>query len=220
MVGAMPPDTPEPLPSLRPTSWAVLGLLAFGEELSGYDLKKWADWSLRFFYWSPSYSQIYGELRKLEETGFATSKVVDKGDVRGKRLYSITPAGEEAIARWANEAPVESAVLKHGVMLRMWLGHTADPQQLRAMLAEHREQSERMRVRAQADAEGAASEPGWAYPEMVLRWSERYYADERDRADAMLADLDKVERRRARRGKNAKASSARRSSEQLRSHKA
>ena len=58
-----------PLPSLRATSWAVLGLLSFGEELSGYDLKKWADWSLRFFYWAPSYSQIYGELRKLEEIG-------------------------------------------------------------------------------------------------------------------------------------------------------
>ena len=74
----------EPLPNLRPTSWAVLGLLSFGEELSGYDLKKWADWSLRFFYWAPSYSQIYGELRKLEEIGYATSRVVNKDDVRGR----------------------------------------------------------------------------------------------------------------------------------------
>ncbi len=207
------------LPVLRPTSWAVLGLLSFGEELSGYDLKRWADWSLRFFYWSPSYSQIYGELRKLEEAGFATSRVVTKDDVRGKRLYSISPEGEAAIARWANETPVEPAVLKHGVMLRMWLGHTADPDQLRAMLTEHREQSERMRVRAQADAEGASEEPGWAYPEMVLRWSERYYADERDRADEMLADLVRAERKRRRGPGSAKRPSARRTSEQLREHK-
>ena len=205
-------------PALRPTSWAVLGLLSFGEELSGYDLKKWADWSLRFFYWSPSYSQIYGELKRLEEVGYATSRVVSKDDVRGKRLYTITPAGEEAIARWANEAPVEPAVLKHGVMLRLWLGHVADPAQLREVLASHRDHSERMRVRAAADVEGAAAEPGWAYPEMVLRWSERYYADERDRADAMLADLDAAERKRSRR--RSADPSARRSSAQLRTHRA
>jgi len=183
------------VPDLRATSWAVLGLLSFGEELSGYDLKKWADWSLRFFYWAPSYSQIYGELRKLEEAGFATSRVLAKDDVRSKRLYRITPEGEKAVAAWASNAPVESPVLKHGVMLRMWLGHASDPEKLRAVLLEHREHSEKMRIRAAADAEGASSEPGWAYPEMVLHWAERYYADERDRADAMLAELDAVARK-------------------------
>lgn len=207
----------EPLPALRATSWAVLGLLSFGEELSGYDLKKWADWSLRFFYWAPSFSQIYAELRKLEEIGFATSTVVSKDDVRGKRIYKITPAGAEAVARWAAEAPVEPAVLKHGVMLRMWLGHASDPDRLRAMLEEHRDESEKMRVRAQVDAEGASDEPGWAFPEMVLRWSERYYADERDRADLMLAELGEAV---AKRRSSTDPAAARRSSEELRQHKA
>lgn len=205
-----------PLPDLRPTSWAVLGILAFGEELSGYDLKKWADWSLRFFYWAPSYSQIYGELRKLEQIGFATSRVVNKDDVRGKRLYRITPEGEAAVARWAAEAPVEPAVLKHGVMLRMWLGHASDPGRLREMLVRHRDESEKMRVRADVDAEAASHEPGWAFPEMVLRWSERYYADERDRADLMLAELDETVAKR-KRAKN-RGASPRRTSEQLRAH--
>jgi hypothetical protein len=35
--------------NLPPTSWAVLGMLAFGEEVSGYDIKKWADWSIGYF---------------------------------------------------------------------------------------------------------------------------------------------------------------------------
>lgn len=210
-------NEPAPLPSLRATSWAVLGLLSFGEELSGYDLKKWADWSLRFFYWAPSYSQIYGELRKLEDLGYTTSRVVSKDDVRGKRLYRITSAGEDAVTRWANEAPVEPAVLKHGVMLRMWLGHAGDPAHLREMLIEHREQSEKMRIRALADAEGAAHEPGWAYPVMVLRWAERYYEDERARADTMLEDLDEL----ASKGiasRSRRQQSARRSGDELRNH--
>ena len=165
----MADDSTESYPQLRATSWAVLGLLSFDEELSGYDMKKWADWSLRFFYWAPSYSQIYGELHKLEDLGLVTSRIVDKNDVRGKRLYRITAEGERAVTAWANESPAEPAVLKHGVMLRMWLGHTADPAKLRDVLVAHREQSERMRVRALADAEGAAPVPGWAYPEVVLR---------------------------------------------------
>ncbi len=212
-------DEIEELPALRPTSWAVLGLLSFGSELSGYDLKKWADWSLRFFYWAPSYSQIYSELRKLEEHGFATSHVVNTDDVRGKRMYSITAEGTQAVARWANESAVEPAVLKHGVMLRMWLGHLGEPDKLRAMLLEHREQSEKMRVRAVADAEGAAHEPGWAYPEMVLRWSEKYYESERDRADWMLDDLQHLAGDRSKAGKTKRAKPQPRTSRELRKHK-
>jgi hypothetical protein len=43
---------------LSGTANAVLGLLSFGTELSGYDLKKWADHSLSLFFWSPASSQI------------------------------------------------------------------------------------------------------------------------------------------------------------------
>ncbi|QIX26552.1 PadR family transcriptional regulator [Nocardioides sp. JQ2195] len=207
----------EDLPNLRTTSWAVLGLLSFGSELSGYDLKKWADWSLRFFYWAPSFSQIYSELRKLEELGYATSRVVSKDDVRGKRLYSITATGTRTMARWVAESPVEPVVLKHGVMLRMWLGHLGDPASLREALAEHRELSEKMRVRAAADAVGAAAEPGWAFPELVLRWSEQYYASERDRTDSMLADLDALLAR-PRRSRRRESSPTPLSPDQLRQH--
>ena len=64
---------------LPATAWTVLGLLSFGTDLSGYDLKKWADNSLRFFYWSPAASQIYAELRRLERLGYATSTVASEG---------------------------------------------------------------------------------------------------------------------------------------------
>lgn len=216
------PDEPDgaddELPALRPTSWAVLGLLSFGEELSGYDLKQWANWSLRFFYWAPSYSQIYGELRKLEQIGFASSRVVNMDDVRGKRLYRITPEGEAGIARWNNEAPVEPAVLKHGIMLRMWLGHVAEPQHLRRMLEEHRNLSEKMRRRARADVEGAADEPGWAYPELVLQWAESYYEDERDRAETMLQELEQNADKLGNAAQRIK--SVRRTSDALRQHRA
>lgn len=179
------------VPDLPTTSWAVLGMLSHADELSGYDLKKWADWSLQFFYWSPSYSQIYAELKRLEKHGYATSRTVMQADgVRGKRMYSITDEGRAAAAQWVNHAPVEAPVLKHSVMLRAWLGHLAEPERLRAILSEHIDYAETMRNRAEADARGSEENPDWAYPSAVLRWCTRYYENERDLARDLLADLD------------------------------
>ncbi|AYV27251.1 Transcriptional regulator PadR-like family protein [Streptomyces sp. ADI95-16] len=180
--------------ALPPTSWAVLGLLSFGEELSGYDLKKWSDRSLRFFYWSPSFSQIYSELGRLERAGYASSRTVAQGSgTRDKRVYRITDDGMAAARRWAREAPVDPPVLKHGPMLRLWLGHLLEPEQMREVLIRQQEFAEDMRLRSVADAEGAKEEPAWAYPALTLRWAERYYARERDLAAAMLDDLAALE---------------------------
>ncbi|GHD69196.1 PadR family transcriptional regulator [Streptomyces goshikiensis] len=180
--------------ALPPTGWAVLGLLSFGEELSGYDLKKWSDRSLRFFYWSPSFSQIYSELGRLERAGYASSRTVAQGSgTRDKRVYRITGSGMAAARRWAREAPVDPPVLKHGPMLRLWLGHLLEPEQMREVLLRQQEFAEDMRLRAVADAQAAKEEPAWAYPALTLRWAERYYACERDLAAAMLDDLAALE---------------------------
>lgn len=190
-------EEPE-IPGFPATSWAVLGLLSFGQELSGYDLKKWADQSLRFFYWSPSFSQIYSELKRLEQAGFATSRTVaPETGSRDKRVYRITDEGMTAVRTWARTAPVDPPVLKHGPMLRLWLGHLLEPEQMREVLARHREFAETMRLRAEADVEGAKAEEAWAYPMLTLTWAERYYAAERDLADAMLTDIENLERSRA-----------------------
>ena len=203
----MADDDTDPQPRLRSTSYAVLGLLSFGQELSGFDMKRWADWSLKFFYWAPSYSQIYGELHRLEELGLVVSRLDDNKNVqrkrgeREKRVYRITAAGERAVSAWTAEAAPEPAVLKHGIMLRAWLGHTAEPAKLREMVLAHRAQSERMRVLAEDHAQGAAPVPEWAYPVAVLNWSAQYYADEVARADTLLAELDRLAAQRKREAK-------------------
>ncbi|SEM24125.1 DNA-binding transcriptional regulator, PadR family [Rhodococcus maanshanensis] len=187
------PASESDLPNLPATSWAVLGMLAFDEELSGYELKKWADWSIKFFYWSPSFSQVYTELKKLEKHGFVTSRVQHDNGVRGRRLYKITEAGTAAVGRWSNEAPIDPPILKHGVMLRIWLGHLNKPERLKEILREHIEYVSKMERRAAADASGADKEPAWAYSQIVLRWAERYYAAERDLAEQLIADIDKAD---------------------------
>ncbi|MCU1395960.1 MAG: PadR family transcriptional regulator [Ilumatobacteraceae bacterium] len=186
-------------PVLPPTAWAVLGLLSFGRELSGYDLKKWADNSLRFFYWSPASSQIYAELRRLEAIGYVTSRIASQDDLRNKRLFTITPTGAAAISDWVQHSSVEPPVLKHGVALRAWLGHLADPARLREVVAEHRDNSAQLAREAGDAAESAAVTDGWEYPALVNRWSQRYFAAEQRLAEEMLADLDDLAQARDRR---------------------
>ncbi|MFI8516442.1 helix-turn-helix transcriptional regulator [Streptomyces sp. NPDC085481] len=187
----------EKVPALPATSWAVLGLLSFGRELSGYDLKKWSDRSLSLFYWSPSFSQIYSELKRLEGAGYATSRLVaPESGTRDKRVYRITGEGLAAVRTWARTAPLDPPVLKHGPMLRLWLGHLVEPDRSREILAGHREFAETMRLRAEADVADAGADEAWAYPLLTLKWAERYYAAERDLADAMLADIEELERNR------------------------
>lgn len=174
------------------TSWMVLGMLSFNEEVSGYDIKKWADWTLSHFYWSPSYSQVYSELKRIEKLGFATSRMVRDDGVRGRRMYQITDAGRDAVRSWVDQAPVERPMLKHGVLLRVWLGHMNTPERLKEILREHMSYMEKIRSQVARDAEIARAEPAWAYSRVTMLWAERYYAAERDLAAAMLDDIDEA----------------------------
>ncbi|MBT2481635.1 PadR family transcriptional regulator [Streptomyces sp. ISL-94] len=176
---------------LPPTAWAVLGLLSFPGERTGYELKKWADSSLRFFYWSPAISQIYAELRRLEELGYASSARSGPEEARAKRRYAITDAGREALAGWAADtAEAGPPVLKHGLLLRVWLGHLAEPGRLRAMVGEHLERTREELAAVREAMEHAAEVPEWAFPALALRWSERQHLAELELAQALLADLE------------------------------
>ncbi|MGO4455962.1 PadR family transcriptional regulator [Streptomyces sp. M-16] len=175
---------------LPPTAWAVLGLLSFPGERTGYELKKWADSSLRFFYWSPAISQIYAELRRLEELGYAASVRPGPEEVRAKRRYAITDAGRAALAGWASDtAEAGPPVLKHGLLLRVWLGHLSEPDRLRAMVEEHMDRTLAELAAVREAMAHAAEVPEWAFPALALRWSERQHLAELELAEALLADL-------------------------------
>jgi PadR family transcriptional regulator, regulatory protein AphA len=92
----------------------VLGLLAHGPR-SGYDIKTVVDRSTRFF-WAASYGQIYPELRRLEREGLVEGEQAPRGG-RDRRVYTLTPAGKEALIEWllglffADALPHEQALL-------------------------------------------------------------------------------------------------------------
>jgi DNA-binding PadR family transcriptional regulator len=179
--------------ALAATSWALLGMMSYEEEVSGYDLKKWIDWSVDLYYWSPSFSQIYTELKKLEVLGLVSSRVERDEGTRSRRLYKITPAGMDAVTEWTNHAPVDATVLKHNVLLRVTFGHLSNPNRLKELLHEHVASSEAKHRKAVEDAEGAEAEPAWAYSVLALRWAAKYYAAEREFALEMIKEIDEAD---------------------------
>ncbi|MGV0746488.1 PadR family transcriptional regulator [Mycolicibacterium sp. XJ870] len=178
-------------PNLTPTAWALLGMLSGGDELSGYDIKKWINWVIRFFYSSPAYSQIYSELKRLEKLGLVTSHV--EGSTRSRRMYKITDEGLAAVTQWTNEEPVEPPTLKNNALLRVVFGHLTNPARLKELLAEHVAHADRMQREAAAEVRGTAEQPAWSYARLALQWSERYYGAERELTLQLIKDLDAAE---------------------------
>jgi DNA-binding PadR family transcriptional regulator len=182
-------DEDEDRERLPNTSYAVLGMLSFGDELSGYQLKKRGD-NLRFFYWSPAHSQIYAELRRLEKLGYVTHREVRQQRRPDKRLYSITPEGKTAFETWLNESPVEPVSLKHSVALRLFFGHAGDPKRLRAVLAEYAEQVSEVVEDLRGIVEEISDESRYFYPGVVAEWGIGYYEAERKAALTAIKRLD------------------------------
>jgi DNA-binding PadR family transcriptional regulator len=187
------PAREKPTAALAATSRALLCMMSYEEEISGYDLKKWIDWSVDLYYWSPSYSQIYTELKKLESLGLVTSRVERDEGTRTRRLYKITKAGMDAAIEWVNDAPVDPPVLKHSVLLRVTFGHLTNPVRLKEVLQEYAAYAEARHRKAVEDADGAEGEPAWAYSVIALRWAAKYYAAEREFALELMKDLDEAD---------------------------
>lgn len=177
-----------PLPT---TSYALLGLLAFGQELSGYELKQWADSTLRFYWVSPAMSQIYTELARLDHRGLVSCRD-DSGPSGGRvtRRYRISDAGRSELRAWLATSEPEFPVLKHPIALRLLLGHLVDPASVRTMLRGYLDQLSKQRDELQAVLDGIEGVPDFRFPELVARWGLQYYDGERTAVDGIVDQLD------------------------------
>ena len=125
---------------LPTTAYLVLGVLAANDEqLTAGEIKLRAEFSVGYFYWSPSVSHVRRELDRL----LARQMVNETGAQAGKRaitLYEVTSAGVEALRRWVQHFPShDPVVIKHPVILRTWLARGEDPERVADALDRHLE---------------------------------------------------------------------------------
>lgn len=162
-------------PPLPTTAYALLGLLTFGRELTGYELKQWADTTLRFYWVSPAMSQVYSELGRLWERGLVDALESEGPGTRVTTRYRINDRGSAELRRWLVESPPEFPVLKHPVALRLLLGHLVDPASVREMLETYDRALDERRRELQQVLDGIDQDPAFRFPAFVARWGLQYY---------------------------------------------
>ncbi|MCW2739567.1 PadR family transcriptional regulator [Nocardioides sp.] len=178
------------------TGYAILGLLTFGDELTGYEIKQRADMTLRFYWVSPAMSQIYSELRRLTDLGLLAADARSDGG-REVTSYAITEAGQAALREWMDGTPAGFPVLKHTVLLRLLIGHATQPEQTRQMLLDYVAELEAAlddltRVREGLRGADRPGEP-FRFPSLVADWGLDYFAAETRHAQRALASLGETE---------------------------
>jgi PadR family transcriptional regulator AphA len=163
------------------TSYAVLGLLTFGE-MSGYDVTKVAEQSIGFFF-TPAKSQIYSELRRLVSLGYATEREVEQDRRPDKRLYRITDRGRRALREWLETAEMESAEIKSPFLVKVFFGAHMSRDALLAQVKEmRRRDAEQLQVLKQIETmikdqdemffPNLTLRCGLAHTRAVIRWED------------------------------------------------
>ena len=108
--------------------YAILGFLNY-RPLSGYDLKKVFDNSVRHF-WPADQSQIYRTLARLAERGHVEQETFRGLDRPDRKEYRITPAGREALRTWLL-APLPSQDVRIAALVQIFFaGQLSDEQVL------------------------------------------------------------------------------------------
>ena len=116
-------------PKAYPITYGVLGLLAYTGPMSGYDLKQLFDQALSPM-WNATQRQIYNELSRVEEFGWATMQRLQQENRPDKKVYQITAEGHEALRAWQATHPAKSLQVRDEMLLRFTFGAFATREDL------------------------------------------------------------------------------------------
>lgn len=157
--------------ALSPTSYVVLGLVRTLQPCTSYDMKQLVKVSIGMF-WSFPHSQLYAEPARLVEEGLLSEEQEETG--RRRRLFRLTPAGEEALQDWLtdNEDP-DIGELRDAGLLRLFFADAVEEDHIRD-LAEARRRVHEDRIQFLTDLRdevtGQATAAQLATLELGLRW--------------------------------------------------
>ena len=175
--------------------FTLLGFLNYAP-MSGYELKQHIDSSTSHF-WHAKLSQIYTTLKSLEGDSCVVSEIYEQQERPDRRVYSITPKGEQLFKGWLAEPYLELSPKKETLILKMFFSAQLNPQttlaQLKMQLEIHKKQLAYYRHEAlenilaasnrfqslEQDAKmwEAARRFGEMYEEVYVRWIEEMISE-------------------------------------------
>jgi PadR family transcriptional regulator, regulatory protein AphA len=148
------------MPRLTPTSFAILGLLAI-QPRSSYELTKLLGRSVQYVM-PRTEANRYQEPKRLVEAGLATAEEARVGQ-RPRTVYSITPAGREALVAWLQQ-PARPTQLESEALLKVLFANMAPLETLLARINDFGAEAEAVEAPWRAIAQEYANGEG-PFPE-------------------------------------------------------
>lgn len=108
------------MPKKNVSRYVLLGLLDT-RPMSGYDIKKIVEFSIRDF-WSESYGNIYPTLQKFVTDGLANRTVKKQEGKPDRVVYHITPSGRKELVEWLKE-PYQQRRIRDEFLAKFLFGH-------------------------------------------------------------------------------------------------
>ncbi len=141
---------------------ALLGLLA-RQELTGYQLSRQMQRPVGYF-WTAGHTQIYPELRRLEDAGLVGHRNISGRGPRQTKRYRITAAGTRALRAFVS-TETEPQPVRDLETLRLWSLWTVSPETTVTLVRRNRADHAGLleRYRAELDelvADRHLSDPG------------------------------------------------------------
>jgi len=146
---------------LPATAYVVLGLVSI-RPMTGYELTGYAERSIGNFF-PLTRSHIYSELDRLGRLELLEATEIAQETAPTKRVYTITPAGSAALARWL-EGTLESEGRSRNLFLvRIFFGHRTTPGRLAELLDQFEAAARFRHDQLAMMAEKLADRPGSAF---------------------------------------------------------
>lgn len=152
---------------------------------TGYELKAAMDESVGFFFGS-SYGSIYPALKNLETSGLVEVREVVQSGKPNKKIYSITPKGEESFRRQLRGSPAADS-FRSEFLMHLFFGERQESGRLLELIWEYRAAQEDRLARLRG-VEKAVKDSASPYEMMCLRYGLTRY-------EATLSWLEETEAR-------------------------
>jgi PadR family transcriptional regulator, regulatory protein AphA len=109
---------------LTPTSFVVLGVLEILGPCTPYDVKRYGQGGL-FFFWSVPHTQIYSECARLAASGHLAEQREETG--RRRRVFRLTDLGSQTLAEWRGDPGTSVLEVRDEGLLKLYLGADVGP---------------------------------------------------------------------------------------------
>lgn len=154
--------------------YAVLGFLSL-RALSGYELKKVFDESVRHF-WPADQSQIYRTLKQMHEDGLISQQVIPREERLDVKLYEITAAGQEDLQAWLS-TPLSPSETREPFLIQLYFAFLLPDSQVIKLLEAEIRQTEDLLASYEAvhqattgQAQATDMERPWFYSMLTLEF--------------------------------------------------